>query len=108
MRDCWRIYFEHVGAVLFFVDSTDAARFGDAAIELAFFLRLEELRHTMLLVVANKQDKNGARGIQEISEALNLGSIQDRNWSIVKCCALDDGAIGKVMDSLLVGHSTAQ
>ena len=92
--------------MIFFVDSTESNRFGDAADQLACYLDMEVLRHAILLVVCNKQDKKGARGIQEMSDALRLGSIQGRNWSIVKCCALDDGEIAKVMDTLMV--STTQ
>lgn len=48
-----------------------------------------ELRDTPLLVLANKQDAPGARDAAEISQALKLPLLQDRNWNITACSALD-------------------
>lgn len=65
-------------------------------------LNEEELRDAALLVFANKQDQPGARGAGEISEALRLGELRDRNWSIVACSAIDGKGIDEGMDWLAV------
>lgn len=65
-------------------------------------LREEELREAALLVFANKQDQPGARGAGDISEALRLGELRDRNWSIVACSAIDGKGISEGMDWLVV------
>lgn len=65
----------------------------------------EELRDAALLVFANKQDQPGAKGAGEISEALKLGELRDRNWSIVACSAIDGRGIDEGMDWLTVSLS---
>lgn len=65
-------------------------------------LNEEELREAALLVFANKQDQPGAKGAGEISEALKLGELRDRNWSIVACSAIDGKGINEGMDWLVV------
>jgi ADP-ribosylation factor-like protein 1 len=84
------------------IDSTDVERLGTAADELAAMLNEEELREAALLVFANKQDQPGAKGAGEISEALKLGELRDRNWSIVACSAIDGKGLNEGMDWLVV------
>ena len=67
-------------------------------------LNEEELRDAALLVFANKQDQPGAKGAGEISEALKLGELRDRNWSIMACSAVDGSGISEGMDWLVVCH----
>lgn len=88
--------------MIFVIDSTDIERLGTAADELAAMLNEDELRDSSLLVFANKQDQPGAKGAGEISEALKLGELRDRNWSIVACSAIDGKGIDEGMDWLVV------
>ena len=71
-------------------------------------LNEEELRDAALLVFANKQDQPGAKGAGEISEALKLAELKDRNWSIVACSAIDGRGVTEGMDWLVVSvvHET--
>ena len=73
-------------------------------------LNEEELKDAALLVFANKQDQPGAKGAGEISEALRLGELRDRNWSIMACSAVDGSGITEGMDWLVVRtrHSRKQ
>ena len=91
------------------IDSTDIERLSTAAEELSAMLNEDELRDANLLVFANKQDQPGAKGAGEISEALRLGELRDRNWSIVACSAIDGSGVEEGMDWLVVclfaGHS---
>lgn len=50
-------------------------------------LQEEELKDTILLVFANKQDMKGALNAAAISEALDLASIKNRQWSIQETSA---------------------
>jgi ADP-ribosylation factor-like protein 1 len=88
------------------IDSTDVERLNTAADELSAMLNEEELREAALLVFANKQDQPGAKGAGEISEALKLGELRDRNWSIVACSAIDGKGLNEGMDWLVVRLST--
>ena len=65
-------------------------------------LNEDELKDAGLLVFANKQDQPGAKGAGEISEALQLGELRDRNWSIVACSAVDGRGVDEGMDWLVV------
>lgn len=102
IRPYWRCYYANTAAVIFVVDSTDLDRLTTAAEELAAMLAEEELRDAALLVFANKQDQPGARGAGEISEALELANLKDRNWSIVGCSAIDGRGVSEGMDWLVV------
>lgn len=90
--------------MIFVIDSTDIDRLGTAAEELAAMLNEDELKDAALLVFANKQDQPGAKGAGEISEALKLGELRDRNWSIVACSAVDGSGVDEGMDWLVVGY----
>ena len=65
-------------------------------------LNEDELKDAALLVFANKQDQPGAKGAGAISEALRLGELRDRNWSIVACSAVDGTGVDEGMDWLVV------
>lgn len=105
IRPYWRCYYANTAAVIFVIDSTDIDRLQTAAEELAAMLSEEELRDAALLVFANKQDQPGAKGAGEISEALSLGELKDRNWTIVACSAIDGRGIQEGMDWLVVSLS---
>jgi ADP-ribosylation factor-like protein 1 len=102
IRPYWRCYYANTAAVIFVVDSTDLDRLHTASEELAAMLGEEELRDAALLVFANKQDQPGAKGAGEISEALALAELKDRNWSIVGCSAIDGRGVQEGMDWLVV------
>jgi ADP-ribosylation factor-like protein 1 len=87
------------------IDSTDIDRLGTAADELAAMLNEDELKDAALLVFANKQDQPGAKGAGDISEALKLGELRDRNWSIVACSAVDGSGVDEGMDWLAVRYA---
>lgn len=102
IRPYWRCYYANTAAVIFVVDSTDIERLSTASDELAAMLNEEELRDAALLVFANKQDQPGAKGAGEISEALHLAELRDRNWSIVACSAVDGRGVTEGMDWMVV------
>ncbi|KAI9793150.1 MAG: Arf GTPase arl1, partial [Piccolia ochrophora] len=105
IRPYWRCYYANTAAVIFVIDSTDIERLSTASEELAAMLNEEELRDAALLVFANKQDQPGAKEAGEISEALKLGELRDRNWSIVACSAVDGRGITEGMDWLVVSRA---
>ncbi|KJR85652.1 uncharacterized protein SPSK_10887 [Sporothrix schenckii 1099-18] len=102
IRPYWRCYYANTSAVVFVVDSTDIERLQTAADELAGMLNEEELKDAALLVFANKQDQPGAKGAADISEALQLGQLRDRNWTIIACSAVDGTGVNEGMDWLVV------
>jgi ADP-ribosylation factor-like protein 1 len=105
IRPYWRCYYANTAAVIFVIDSIDIDRLQTAADELNSMLGEDELRDAALLVFANKQDQPGAKGAGEISEALGLGRLKDRNWTIVGASAIDGRGINEGMDWLVVSCS---
>lgn len=77
LRPYWRNYFERTDGVVWVVDSSDLARLRDAAAELRALLGEERLAGATLLVLANKQDVEGALGLEEISRALGLAAAEE-------------------------------
>jgi len=63
------------------VDSADSDRMPVARGELAAMLEEEELRDAILLVFANKQDQKGAWNAQQVSDALGLPEVRNRQGS---------------------------
>jgi len=101
IRPYWRCYYPNTQAIIFVVDSTDIDRLQTAAEELLTMLNEDELREVSLLVFANKQDQPGAKGTVEISQALQLGDLRDRNWTIKPCSAIDGSGVNEGMDWLV-------
>ncbi|KAK8818444.1 ADP-ribosylation factor-like protein 1 [Blastocystis sp. ATCC 50177/Nand II] len=91
IRPFWRCYYPNTDAIVFVVDSADTDRIPIAKTELMAILNEEELQGVCLLVFANKQDVKGALNGSQVSEALDLSSIRDRQWTIVET----DAKIGK-------------
>jgi ADP-ribosylation factor-like protein 5B len=56
---------------------------------------LQDLRGVSLLILANKQDLEGAMSAAEISEYLNLTSIKDHGWHIQPCSGLTGDGYGR-------------
>ncbi len=88
IRPYWRCYYPNTDAIIFVVDSCDVDRLGIAKQELMAMLEEEELKDTILLVFANKQDQKGALNAQQVSDALGLPEIKTRQWSISETSAL--------------------
>jgi ADP-ribosylation factor-like protein 1 len=61
-------------------------------------LEEEELKDAILLVFANKQDSKGAYNAQQVSEALSLPEIRNRQWSIQETSALKGSGLFEGFD----------
>jgi GTPase SAR1 family protein len=66
IRPYWRCYFPNTDAIIFVVDSADVERLAIAKQELCAMLEEEELRDSILLVFANKQDQKGALNASQV------------------------------------------
>ncbi|KAM7400680.1 hypothetical protein PAMA_005060 [Pampus argenteus] len=86
MRQYWRNFHQDTAAVVFVVDSSDGKRLQEARRELENTLRSDQLRHRPLMVVANKQDVDGALTATEIKDQLHLRkTCSDRDWFVQPC-----------------------
>jgi len=103
IRPFWSQYFDGCDAVVYVVDSADVPRTKESAGELRELLSEERLRGVPLLIFANKQDLILAKSIEEITESLNLASIQDRDWAVKSSCATNNVGLEEGME-WLVSH----
>jgi ADP-ribosylation factor protein 1 len=90
----WRLYYPNTGGLIFVVDSNDVDRIDAARDELHRMLNEDELRDTVLLVFANKQDRPNAMNAAEMTDKLGLHGLRPsyRQWYIQGCCATtEDG-----------------
>lgn len=69
--------------------------------ELQAMLEEEELKGAILLVFANKQDQKGALNAQQISDALALPEVRNRQWSIQETSALKGKGLFEGFDWLV-------
>jgi ADP-ribosylation factor-like protein 2 len=103
LRTYWRNYFEQTDALIWVVDSADADRLAMCRDELKALLVEEKLAGASLLVLANKQDLDGALSLAAIAQALELDTIVNRHYRVVACSArtgagLSDGVSWLVRD----------
>ncbi|WPH00143.1 ADP-ribosylation factor family protein [Acrodontium crateriforme] len=81
-RSMWERYCRGVSAMLFVIDSADVEAFPVAKEELHLLLEKPTMEGIPLLVLANKSDLPEHKNVEEVNEALDLDSIQNREVSI--------------------------
>ncbi|KAF9359120.1 Arf GTPase arl1 [Mortierella sp. AD094] len=101
IRPYWRCYYANTDAVIYVVDSVDRDRVSTAKEELMAMLEEEELKDASLLVFANKQDMAGAMTAAEVSDALGLSTLMNRQWSIYKTSAVKGEGLTEGLDWLI-------
>ncbi|ORX48367.1 ARF/SAR protein [Piromyces finnis] len=96
IRPLWRHYYAGSQGLVFIVDSSDDKRIEEAGQELFKVIQDQDMANINVLILANKQDMEGALNVADIKERMKLDSIKDREWCIFPCCAvtgegLEDG-----------------
>lgn len=88
MREHWKGFYQDGAAVVFVVDSSDTGRIEEARRELESTLRSEQLRSSPVILLANKQDVDGALTATEIQDRFNLRKMcAARDWFVQPCSA---------------------
>jgi len=99
LRSNWATYFTNTHAVILVVDSTDEKRLDVSRQELFKLLEHEQLKSSVLLVLANKQDlKSRCLSAAQIATRLSLTSIKSHPWHIQPCSALRGEGLFEGMD----------
>ncbi|KAI9799766.1 MAG: ADP-ribosylation factor, Arf Arf6 [Piccolia ochrophora] len=73
--------------LIFVIDSADRNRIEEAKQELHRIISDREMKDSLLLVFANKQDVSGAMTPTEVTEKLQLSKLKDKIWYVVPSCA---------------------
>ena len=103
MRYFFKRYYQNIEGLIFVVDSNDRDRIeGDysAREELQKMLAEEELKDCSVLVLANKQDLNGAMTPGEVTEKLGMGELKRRIWLVQGTSAITGQGIKEGLDWL--------
>ncbi|KAJ4154785.1 hypothetical protein LMH87_000063 [Akanthomyces muscarius] len=87
IRPLWRHYFSGTQGLIFVIDSSDRGRIMEAHQELHRIINDREMKDSLLLVFANKQDIKGAMSPQEVTEKLQLSKLKDKIWYVIPSCA---------------------
>ena len=82
IRVLWKHYYQNTDGLIFVVDSNDRDRIEDAAEELKKMLAEEELKDCAVLVMANKQDLNGALSPNDVTDKMQMGQLKGRSWLV--------------------------
>lgn len=96
IRAYWRNYFEETQGLIFVVDSSDKRRLIECRNELFKLLNEEKLMGATLLILANKQDLQGALTAEEIALVLELNTnkiFKNRSHKIIGCSALSGNGL---------------
>ena len=101
IRVLWKHYYQNTDGLIFVVDSNDRDRIEDAAEELKRMLNEEELKDTVVLVMANKQDLNGAMSPNEVTKKLGLSQLKGRQWLVQGTSATTGQGLNEGMDWLV-------
>ncbi|XP_051985001.1 ADP-ribosylation factor-like protein 14 [Xyrauchen texanus] len=89
MRAHWKSFYQDTAGIVFVLDSSDMKRLDEAKGVLEQTLKSDHLKGLPVVVLANKQDIEGAATVIEITEKFNLRkSCSDRDWFIQPCSAL--------------------
>ena len=82
-----RHYFYNTQGIIFVVDSNDHHRIDAARDELHRMLQEDELRDSILLIFANKQDLPNALSTTQLTDRLGLRDLRHRPCHVQACCA---------------------
>ena len=101
-RTEWRLHlFRGEKALVFVMDASEPDQVAQARDELAWLLAQEELRTSVVLVLANKQDLPGALTSDALSERATLETLlQGRRWGCLGVSAQSGDGVHAVVEWL--------
>ena len=89
IRALWDVYYVNTDAVIYVIDSKDDENFEISKSEFYKVLANKNLKNSVILIFANKQDLPGAKNINKIIEDYELNKIKDHIWHIQPCSAVN-------------------
>ncbi|KAF0991054.1 hypothetical protein HZS_7401 [Henneguya salminicola] len=102
-RPLWRYHYKNSKALIFVIDSANPHRLPEAYDELKNLLSEPELHNCILLVYANKQDKENTFSVVEITNILQLKTLTNNIWYIQPSNAIDGTGLYEGLDWLQGG-----
>jgi small GTP-binding protein len=100
IRNLWRHYFHNTQGLIFVIDSNDTNRIDESREVLFRLLDEDELRDSVLLIYANKQDLPDAIKPPDLADRLRINSITNRAWHVQGTCATTGNGLYEGLDWL--------
>ena len=97
-RTIYKLY-QNTDGIIFVLDSNDRDRIEDAYDELKKIL--EEFKDCPILIMANKQDLNGALTPFEVKEKFEMEKLKDRIWLVQGTSGITGQGIEKSFDWMI-------
>ncbi|XP_040919176.1 ADP-ribosylation factor-like protein 4D [Toxotes jaculatrix] len=91
LRPLWKSYTRRTDGLVFVVDSAEAERMEEAKVELHRITRSAENQGVPILVLANKQDLDGAMSASEVEKVLALHELSSSTLHHAQGCSALDG-----------------
>ncbi|KAK4534788.1 hypothetical protein CDCA_CDCA02G0813 [Cyanidium caldarium] len=99
LRPLWPMYQEGMHGVIYVVDAADRASVSTSRQELRrFFRAATELHNAPLLVLANKQDVEGALSPEQVRRELALDDLSCRTAQVAACSAVTGRGLREGID----------
>jgi len=87
MRTVWDVYYLNTDGVIFVIDSSDFDNYEESKAEFYKVLKNEELKSSIILIFANKQDVVSSKSVNDLISLYELDKIKDHLWHIQSCSA---------------------
>lgn len=91
LRPLWKSYTRRTDGLVFVVDAAETERMEEAKVELHRIVRLAENQGVPMLVLANKQDLEGAMSATEVEKVLALHELSSSTLHHTQGCSALDG-----------------
>ena len=96
-RTVWDVYYMNTDAVVYVIDSQDDDNFEISKSEFHKVIANQNLKNSVILIFANKQDLPGAKNINKIVEDYEFNKIKNHIWHIQPCSAVKgDGLVNGI------------
>ncbi|CDK26066.1 unnamed protein product [Kuraishia capsulata CBS 1993] len=89
IRALWRHYFSGTDCLIYVVDSSDLTRLEQSKAEMWKVIKDKELADCLLVVLANKQDVDGALKPKAIIDKMELEKIENHTWCVIPTVAIN-------------------
>ena len=87
-RSVWDVYYMSTDAVVYVIDSQDDENFEESKAQFHKVISHPNLKNTIILIFANKQDLPGAKDVNKLIEDYEFDKIKNHIWKIQSCSAL--------------------
>lgn len=91
LRPLWKSYTRRTDGLVFVVDAAETERMEEAKVELHRIARLAENQGVPMLVLANKQDLEGAMSATEVEKVMALHELSSSTLHHTQGCSALDG-----------------